>query len=686
MAQTETAATDGTPEDGVITGASPKAFKARIEKSKTKKRDLIPLWQESIDYRRGKPTDVDSDDARNPISLDWSNTEVAIAQLFSQVPTVVVKGKGKFAQAAPPVQERLNYRLKKAKVGVAFDQVMPDVVNAAGAGAVLVSYEALMGTRSVPVIADNMLPWHDKALIKLGVMQREMMDQPFAYDKKFAVDHISMADLLWPEEFKGSDFDDASWIGHSARAPYEEACSMFPTLVDEDKEKICGDNRTSQDRLSSSEDPDAYSEEDVVSYDEIFYWRYRYHKGEKSYSAIHRLVFVDGVDEPVVDEPWKGQRLDPEIGTYIGACKFPIRVLTLAHMSDEAIPPSQSAIIRHGVKALIRSRLQQDQQREFSKPMRWGDTNRIDADILTAIMNGEWQHIIPTQGSGEKAIGEVARSNYPREGQEFDAVLKSEVQDAVGAGPNQMGNMNPGERSAAEARIAQGNFSTRTGQKRARTVAFFLGIAEVMLGLMCLYDDFALPEQPPDQRLQMWDKTRINHELIFDLRGDATVLLTADEQIDRLMRFINMAGPSQFVNPEPIIRELAALSGLDPDEVVVKPQPKKPDAPSISLRFTGTEDLRDPMVTALLMKADMAPGIAELKAAIALIQSAGTVTTLELGSKEDKATTTVHEAGVEPVTDPGPTAVGDPVQGMENVRPEMTTPGRINTRRDSGQE
>ena len=40
-------------------------------------------------------------------------------------------------------------------------------------------------------------------------------------------------------------------------------------------------------------------------------------------------------------------------------------------------------------------------------------------------------------------------------------------------------------------------------------------------------------------------------------------------RINNLERFLNIAAKSGYVNIVPILRELAQLNGLDPDEVIV---------------------------------------------------------------------------------------------------------------------
>jgi hypothetical protein len=97
------------------------------------------------------------------------------------------------------------------------------------------------------------------------------------------------------------------------------------------------------------------------------------------------------------------------------------------------------------------------------------------------------------------------------------------------------------------------------------------------------------------------------------------VLLDANQRVDRLMKFINIAGKSGFINVEPIIAEIAALSGLDPAMVMTKPNPPQPEAANISLRLSGMEDLSSPLVVAMLMKEGKMPSEQEIQAAKLLL-------------------------------------------------------------------
>jgi hypothetical protein len=460
---------------------------------------------------------------------------------------------------------------------------------------------------------------------------------------------------------------------------------------------VLGDERTSQDRLTMDSREDRSKEEDVVCFDEIYYWRYLYHEDEKYFSAIQRVVFVDGIDDPVVNEKWKGQKFDEETNTYTGACKPPVRVLTMHYISSECIPPSESAVTRPTVKQLMRGRDQMMEQRDHSKPIRWIDSNRADADIITSLMQGDWQGFIPTQGPGDKIIGEVARSNYPQENMEFDRQFKADLMEARSLGPNQMGVVASGPRSAAETKTVQANFTTVISQQRARCTAFMIGIADVLFGLMALYDDWELPDQQEGQELQNWDRTRINQELAFTIRLDSTVLLDSEQRIDRVMRFLNIAGKSGRVKPDPILAELAALSGLDPDEVIAPPDVKGPPPPNLSFRFSGAADLMNPLALAMLVEANMAPKPEAMQAAYRMLQDVATNNPTVPLVIEPKGGQLVPDPGVilkpQPAVPPAPPMAGGPPpppgpgdNAMSDEHPDWQATDRINSRRDATQE
>jgi hypothetical protein len=241
-------------------------------------------------------------------------------------------------------------------------------------------------------------------------------------------------------------------------------------------------------------------------------------------------------------------------------------------------------------------------------------------------MRSIWQGMIPTNGPGERVLSQIAASAFPKEDFSFDAVSNRDLDDAWSMSPNQMGNYNTGERSASEAQLVAGAYASVIGFQRQKMVAMFLGLVETTMGLLQLnLDDYeAQPIVGPDgvQRLQQWDRTQIAGKYVATVRQDASVLQDSGARVRQLMTFLNIAGKSGRIQIDPIIAELAALSGLDPAQVMAPPAQPKPEPLNVSYRFSGMQDLHDPISVAILMKAGQAPGPQEIEAAKQLILDA----------------------------------------------------------------
>lgn len=644
---------DSGPNQPKMTNGQVVAYmKSRMESSKRTRRALYPEWKRNVELRIGHVATLYTggvdvqDEIQTEINPDWSLTKTKTANLYSQVPTVRLTHENQlYAPAIAPFGKALNYELgtKRANVGVAMEEMLNDIVNAAGVGAIYVYYTARFKDKLVPAleqlkslppqaletlqevevpVAQEVTPDQLAAFLQAG--QIPMKRTPEVTSDKICTSRVSPIDLLWPTEFTGSNFDDGDFIGHTGRCSWSQGKTEFK-LKDEDYQKvITGDNNPVEESLRSNPEKSGLAETKKLTYHELFYWRVRVDPDEPSFDCIWRLVFVDGLDEPAVHEPWKGQKLDQSTGKYLGNKKFPIRVCTLTYITDNPIPPSDSSAGRPQVNDMRRSRRDMFNNRERSIPIRWFDVNRIDQTIQTMLMRGTWQGMIPTNGDGSRSIGEIARASYPAENLAFDQQAMTDLMTSWQLGPNQQGTANPTDESAAAANITQQNFATRIGQERGRVAACFLSIAEQVAGQMVLYSDFPiLSDQEKAAMQQAWDQTHVLHDLVFKILPDSQVVLDVNQRIKKLVDFLNITVKSGYVNPKPIITEIAELSGLDPALVVMDPQEQK-DEPNVSYRFSGKDDLQNPLVVAMLMiKGDM-PNIQQIEQAKQLLLAAQT--------------------------------------------------------------
>lgn len=695
--------------------AKPSMWRARIARSRNYKRQLIEGWRTNIDMRRGKVYESDSDEDRVAITYDWSATKAKNAQLFSQIPQVRLKAKKKkFQSALPTFAKKLNDTLITAGLGTAMNEAMPDVINAAGFGMVKVSYESRVEMRDLP---DEPTPAPPPANPLAAMMQgpggpaagappapmgvpgaapaaapaAKTTPTPYTTAKRIIIERVSPSDGLWDLTFAGSNFNRSPWVGSSGRMHFSRALKDFGKteknpggLTLTDKDSVCGTGvKSSYDRLTNDEDRDRYVETEMVEYDEIFYWRYLFHDDETSFEAIQRMVFVRGKSEPVVNEPWNGQKRlnevsgkeDPEGTVIVGSCLFPLQFITLTYLTDEAIPPSDTAMGRPQVEELMQGRTDMMLQRRHSRPMRWFNNILVSPEIATMLMRGTWQGAIPLNGSGERAIGEIARANYPQENDMFDRIAKVELGEtwSIGGSQGQGGGANTQIRTAAEANNAQANMNTRIGYERGRVSELVCNVAQVCAGLLCLYGDW------DDEELAALGDMSLVHMpgyYTYGIRVDASVLLDANQRYSRLESFWNMTAKSGLVDEVPVLQEMASL--IDVDETYVRqPPPKGPEPISVSLRITGAEDLNDPVIVAMLIASGQMPGPAQLEQAKQVI----------IASKQLPQPQPPAGPGGPGGPGGGPGGPGGPVPPappQEDLHPEIDMAGRVNKRMQDG--
>jgi hypothetical protein len=457
------------------------AWRGRITASRARRDQHIGDWQTNVRKRKGtsgnstaaESTTLRASTSGVAVNQDWPLTKAKIAQLYSQTPEVRLSPRSEQYQAAVPVfGQQLNDTITDINVGGTIEEILADVVNAAGIGAVVVSYTAKTEPRQIPAV--------DPMIAGMSGQPPPMVTVEAVVDCQYRGERISPSDLLIPSDFTGSDYDKARWLGYDGRLTWTQAQAAFG-LTDDQKDDVCGKDKRSSGNNTLNTDSTKFNDTDVVPFNEIFYWRHFYHPEETSYRALQRVVFVDGIDEPVINEPYTGQKR-LEDGRLVGVIKNPIRVLTLTYISDESLPPSDSTIARSQTTELEESREAMRQQRQHSIPIRWFDTNRVSPNAKTKLEKGTHQGFIPTNGDGSRAVGEVSRAAFPPEKFEIDRVIKSEITEYYQVGSNQAGAFASGERSASEARIVERNFQTRVGQERDKVTKFFSASRNVSRG------------------------------------------------------------------------------------------------------------------------------------------------------------------------------------------------------------
>jgi len=580
-------------------------WRGRLAASRKRKDDRVTGWQQNVRKRIGdeRTTSAESTGslAPNPpvpsINKDWPLTKAKIALLYSQTPEIRLSTTD--PNAGPIVQQfaaKLNEEIRKANIGARIEEELADVINASGISAVVLACEKRTEMRDMPSV--------DPMIAGMTGQVPEMIPVDTVVDIRYPSRRISPASLLVPADFTGSVYDDARWLAYDDNLPWATAKSEFK-LSDDVKEKVCGTDKRVNTSNSLNTDVDKFRDNEVVNFTEVFYWRHYYHEEETSYAALQRVVFVEGLDEPVIDEPYAGQKRT-EDGTIVGITRNPIQVLALTYISDDCLPPSDSTISRPQVNELEKSRHDFALQRKHAIPQRMFNPSLVSPNARAALERGTYQGAFAVSGQFERAIGIVPQANLPQERYELDSIINQEITDEWTVGPNQGGSFASGERSAREAGIVEQNFKTRIGQERAKVERHFVACAEILGALMALHGNAGIPVE-------------LLGSITYSIRVDSTVLLDSQQRIEQIKEFVNMWGQSGVANIKALAVEHAELLGFDPAKVTIDPQPKPPEPVKISIG--SAEDIVNPLMLAAMAATNQLPAPEHVAAVAKLLQA-----------------------------------------------------------------
>jgi hypothetical protein len=582
----------------------------RIAASRKHRDEKIHDWQTNVRKRAGEPSSRTAADSTSTkmtsgvtVNKDWPMTKSKIALLYSQTPEIRLSTEDpRAAEVVPMFAKAVNDTIREARVGAAIEEELADVINAAGIGGVIVACEKRQEMRDLPVM-DEMTAAMSGIPMEMVPTQPTLKD----VDIRYPVRRLSPACLLIPTDFTGSVYDQARWLGYEDSMPWATAMTEFG-LTEDQKEVVVGTDKRVKGDITLNDDTNKWRDTEAVNFVELFYWRHFYHPEETSFHALQRRVYVDGLEAPVIDEEYKGQQRTAD-GKVAGVRRNPIQILTLTYISDECLPPSDSTISRGQVNELEESRDAMAQQRKHSIPIRWFDTSRVSANTRSLIEKGTIQGLVPLMGGGDRAIGEVARANFPPEKYELDRIISSEIADQWTVGPNQQSNFSTGERTAREASIVEKNFNQRVGLERAKLESHVVAIAEILGALMALHGDVGIPIE-------------LLGSITYGVRVDSTVLLDSDQQIQRLEHVIDRSAQSPFVDVRPLLAQWYELHGLDPKKLIIEPKPKPPDPVNLS---GGAEDMANPLFLAALSRTEQLPSPDNVLAVVNLLRALGQI-------------------------------------------------------------
>lgn len=662
---------------------SAQAWRGRVEASRSVKKDLLRTWQDNVAYRKGKPFRVGSQTTDETVNVpeDWSRTKNKQSQLFYQIPEVKLKARRpEYIGATSVFAAALNFELtQRVHPEHMMNECLGDVINASGIAICEVGYEASFedvalggdavqpsgfGGAEASVGSEYTLPSGSTApplspmpgappgqqvtseqppqgigappvpptpppslatpMGPGGIPQQQTVARPIY--ECFYANRISPAHFLWPIEFIESDWQKASWLGREGYMPLAEAQRRKWVGAD-----AKGVSINDSEWLLSMDDNVIRnkSTDQFVKYVVIYYRPHDFDAEEKDPRKIKQVILIDEGGEhgtkKVFDEDFKWQKYDPATRKWIGMTQFPIKVMTITYISDQAIPPSDSEIGRPQVKELIRARTDMQMQRRHSIPLRWYDVNMVDPMIGDRLRKGKWLDMIPMNGPGEHAIGEVARAQYPQQNFEFNKIAQTDLDKGWSMGDSQQSIATPGDTTAEEVRAMNQSLNVRLDFERSWVLRFFMQVAEGVAQLMQLFCDdedyvWVVGEQGK-QEMMAWNKQVISGEYVFEAKPDSQLRLDVTQERNQSLNLYKLLRKDPLINPTGLVQQLLEVHGLDPAKGMAPQEPPKPEPPKVSYSFKG-EDLMNPLVVAVMQKGPTPITVQDIQAAQQLLQSA----------------------------------------------------------------
>lgn len=610
-------------DDNPLSAAS---WMGRFQATREVRKALFKTWQENVAARVGKGERRTPTGESVNVPADWARTKNKQAQLWYQVPEVQLEGRQEmYAALAATFASALNFELtEKMHTEHVMNECLGDVINASGIMIAKVGYEGQFENVPMPLADPTMQPPPQPGM---GMPQPDMGTEPppttmvprAVYQCIYA-ERISPAHFLWPVEFIGSNWQKAHWLGWDGYKRVAEAVRLgwVPAGFE-------GTSIDDAEWLLIKEPGDTKSQDGWVKFAEAFYRPAFFDPNEKDVRKIKRVVIVEGLEgekSKVVDEDFKWQQYDPQSFSWKGMTSFPIKVATIAHISDKAIPPSDSEMGRSQVRELNTTRAQFLQQRKHSMPLRWVDVNQVDEEIVERLRKGTWQDMIPMNGPGDHAIGEVARASFPHETWEGDRVIKADLDESWSMGQPQMSAPTKGDTTATEIRTMQTSLNVRLSFEQGWVLRFFIEIAQATASLMQLFYDQTeyVKVVGPDgiAKLQPFIGTATPGEYFFKTKPDSQLKLDAQQERSESLNLYKLLRQDPLINPTALVGAVLEKHGIDPTKVFAPPQPPKKEGPKVAYSFKG-EDLLNPIAVALIQKGDTPLTPEDIAAAKALI-------------------------------------------------------------------
>jgi len=589
----------------------------RIELARARRLRESHRWQQLLDAYLPPPSA--RGDAINS-NMHFRNVEGKRADLIAQLPEM---------QLSPlePLQDLLDLETQQpldpytimatkravlnklmgrdhANVLKTINEALFDILQTSGIGFTTICYEADFQPvkQEVP---DGEEPMMGSVLGLQGVPKMKTVTVDVPIYERWRWYHFSGLKGLIPHDFYSTRYDEAAWLGEEFNIPVRDAIRR--KLVPPD---FKGTAAADDLRFTHHRDTDRDTTGPRVKGVKIWCRAVQFREQVYHSELFDYLVLIEGkdfADKPAAYMPSPYQTLGPDgrltADSMIGN---PIHPITLRDCSDTAWILSDAAFTDPLVKQMNTWRRQDIQLRDANiARFLYAESVKEQIDKLADMETGQGVPIPDEkmmQGA-DKIIAPIPHLERAQADVQGEQSIRRDIDDTLGRGSNQGGNVNAKVLSATEVATAQTASNARTKKEQTALVESFLVGARKFDSLVQRFADardyVEIVGQSGAKKLQAWDKTVIAGRYAFDARPDSQLSNDAAQKRAQLLEFVNYMAKSPYMNQAEMARVVTLEFGHDPARMVAEPQPQGPPPPNVSVKV-NIEDLAGPAGQAAL--------------------------------------------------------------------------------------
>jgi hypothetical protein len=527
------------------------------------------------------------------IRKDFALTEIKKALLCYQTPEVSAEAKNpQFEAAAPLVGAVMNDYLGQNRLNAMamIDEVLMDLLCPAGIGVTKLGYEAFVDPKVKEIPAPNPV---NPQMPAIDQMTGKPVMQPNIVRESCFWQRIPPKMFLYPPTFIGSDFDKAGWLGF--KYTLNKTVAQRVLELNDDETPAGSSLDFTKDLLASDVGRDAAQDTNTVSVFEIWYRAAEFDPEVGDPEIFRQLVILEGRESaPIIhrDSPYQ----EIQDGKMIAGMRGnPIHVFTLRYVSDQAIPQSDSSASRDQVDELSRGRTQMIDQRDRNMPLIAYDPSRVPKESVDKYLKGVTQELIaiPGMDGSNSPFVPIQKGAMHGENFEFNNIINRDIGEAWSLGQNQLGLDTDSKRTATELSLMQSGTDTRMDKERSTFLRKFAAGCQKALALIQMFateEDWArVADEQGQMVLQQWDNTSVAGDYTITLAPDSSQRIDGAAMKKEAVDIYKMFGNDPMVNQIELRKATFRKLGMDPNRLVLQPQPKQPEKPQVSLALKGED-------------------------------------------------------------------------------------------------